>query len=847
LYQSGEGKSGPCLVIDNSVTQLVALIVYSSLIVFVIKTCHSQYKRYFLVYLFASVGWSLASYISNSPGVPLHTALLSGKFIALLATFTIVSYTYFLSQYVHRHARPVASIGSSYLLLVAVLAMTGVLQHDWTVVGNTIVRDYGAWMPLLLAGNAAFVGYAIYVLVRSFRSSTNPDHRNRIFYLLVGLGLLIIIGTVGEIINRALDHVGHLANAIVISYTVLRLELLDMKLVIRKSLVYGGISIFITACCLVLVSMWFYLLESWSTSNTLVITIAFVVLMAILFNPLRNALEKWTNIMFYGKIYNYRQTLLNFSDKMSNILDLEQLAEAILNPLTNAVHASQASLLFASNGKFTSQYAERLQGRSPVVPLSFRQDGPIARWMVRENRPLTRDVINSTPEFKGLWQEERNSLAAAGVEVLCPVISRQKLVAILALSKKHPRGCYSRDDTDLILTLAHEAAVAIENASLYEKAKQRANTDELTGLFNHRFFHQRLDEEIARASRFGESFTLIFMDLDNFKKYNDISGHLIGDEALRNTGRIIRQTVRDSDVCFRYGGDEFAIILPETSLTEGQVVAARLSRMIASSLEWQRVPLTVSIGIASWPTDGIMKESLLQSADAALYFAKQAGRNMTALACEVALSEVLHMVPNESGSSSEAVVNTVYALAATVDAKDHYTYGHSKKVTQYALTIAEALGYNQEDQDRIRAGAMLHDIGKIGVSDRILQKKETLTEDEMQKIRAHPNTGVAIIRHIESLQSCLAAVRYHHERFDGSGYPAGLKGHHIPLDARILAVADAFDAMTSERPYHRRMTYTEALQELKDCSGTHFDPEIVKVFLARAEISGLEIQLSESA
>ena len=181
----------------------------------------------------------------------------------------------------------------------------------------------------------------------SYKSSTNPDHRNRIFYLIIGIALLVIIGSIGEVIDRTLDHTGHLANAILITYAVLRFKLMDMKLVVRKSLVYGGVSVFITACCLLLVSLWSYLLNTLSTSTTLAMTICFVVIMAVLFYPLRNGLEKLTSMIFYGKSYNFRQTLLNFSSKMSNILDLEQLAETILYPLTNAVRASQASLLFA--------------------------------------------------------------------------------------------------------------------------------------------------------------------------------------------------------------------------------------------------------------------------------------------------------------------------------------------------------------------------------------------------------------------------------------------------------------------------------------------------------------------
>jgi putative nucleotidyltransferase with HDIG domain len=182
------------------------------------------------------------------------------------------------------------------------------------------------------------------------------------------------------------------------------------------------------------------------------------------------------------------------------------------------------------------------------------------------------------------------------------------------------------------------------------------------------------------------------------------------------------------------------------------------------------------------------------------------------------------------------VLSTIYALAATVDAKDHYTYGHSKKVSKYATQIAEALGYSQERVATLRAAALLHDIGKIGVSDRVLLKTGPLSEEEWEPIRAHPKLGVAILKHVESLSSCLAAIQYHHERYDGSGYPAGLKGENIPLDARIMGVADSYDAMTSLRPYRQgKFTQEQALEELKRCAGTQFDPKIVEVFFSITE------------
>ncbi len=823
----------------NNIVQLVTLVINIVLIIIVLRSGWSKIKGLFLVYLLASVGWSLTSFMGNYQGIPLDQALSWAKLVAIFASWSVVAYGYFIATFVRKYPGVVATLGYGYVLLMIALTVTGWLHQGYGVVDGRLVKDYGQGLMVLSAGNAIFVCNSFFLLIRSYRASTNPDHRNRIIYLLTGLSLLVVAGSLWAIFDNlsAADHFGHMSNALLICYAVMRFHLLDIKLVLRKGLVYTGITVFVTACCLMLTAIWSYLFHAWSPSASLALTVAIVVGMAIIFNPLRNILEKGSNRIFYGRSYDYRETLRSFSTKMNNVIDLKQLADAMVFPLTNAVRASQASLLFATNDHFVSQFAQRYEKNDPVTPILLRRDGPIIRWLEREGKLLTSDIIWREPEFKGMWEEERNVLEAAELEVLCPIISKKKLVAILALSRKHGHGYYSRDDTDLVMTLALQAAVAIENAQLYEKAKQRADTDELTGLFNHRFFHQRLDEEISRCSRFGAVFSLLFIDIDQFKTYNDVYGHLAGDDILKKVSNQIKTTVRDTDICFRYGGDELAIILPETPAEGGRKVAEKIRKGIGSRTEWLGNPITLSVGIAFWPGDGVIKEDLIQASDTALYYAKQTGKNRTCLACEVALTDVLRTGANIKDNASEAVLNTIYALAATVDAKDHYTYGHSKKVSQYATLIAEAAGYNNNEIERIRAAALLHDIGKIGISDRLLQKRESLMPSEWELIRAHPDLGVSIIKHVDSLHGCLAAVQYHHEHWDGSGYPAGLKDKNIPLDARIMAVADAFDAMTSQRPYRNRQSYARAMEEIKRCSGTQFDPEIVKVFIRIAEES----------
>ena len=244
------------------------------------------------------------------------------------------------------------------------------------------------------------------------------------------------------------------------------------------------------------------------------------------------------------------------------------------------------------------------------------------------------------------------------------------------------------------------------------------------------------------------------------------------------------------------------------------------------------MPQTCSLGIASWPTDGLTREETTRAADAALYDAKQSGRNRVCLACEVLPLKELRTGKTDDLQNDSAILNRICTLAASVDARDHHARDHSRKVSQYATNIAAALGYSRERIERIHTAALLHDIGKVSIPDQLLTKSEPLVAEDWELIHAHPNLGVAILQHVDSLKDCLAAVQYHHERYDGTGYPAGLKGDNIPLDARILAVADSFDAMTSPRPYRSALSAKEAIEEIRRGAGTQFDSKVVHAFLS---------------
>ena len=383
---------------------------------------------------------------------------------------------------------------------------------------------------------------------------------------------------------------------------------------------------------------------------------------------------------------------------------------------------------------------------------------------------------------------------------------------------------------------AELVAMAVSNAEDRARLAALAAWDPLTGLPNHRTFQERLRDEAARAARHGHPLAVVAIDLDHFRQVNEAYGHDVGDRVLVEVARRLRGQARAGEVVARVGGEEFAWILPETDMAGAHRAAERARRAIEQLPVDPVGTVTISAGVCDLAHAGDAEE-LFRLADGALYWAKQRGRNTV---CDYEAGSAGSLSPAEKAARLEQAQTrgSIRVLARAVDAKDPSTQEHSTRVAELAVRLATALGWPAERLARLHEAGLLHDVGKIGVPDAILFKPGRLTADEYEVVKSHAELGARIIADVVTPEQT-AWVRHHHERMDGSGYPDGLTGDAIPDGARILALADAWDVMTAERPYKAgRLSPEEALLECRRHAGTQFCPVVVaaleRLFVARA-------------
>lgn len=564
-----------------------------------------------------------------------------------------------------------------------------------------------------------------------------------------------------------------------------------------------------------------------------------------------------SNRLFGGYVSANNERVFSTTDYREVIKDMNTALRGKTNTpdFYNALHALLINKLGA---QFTAIGMFQKQSKCINIKLTDKVGGTFSSrvFLSDDTNPIVECFNSQETIVKNDSKFLKLSYLQSPAVAIIPLISVNECLGVMIVGDNNVN-----ENADLYSLVANHYALFMHNADLVEQANANANTDALTSLSNHRGFQEILSNELAKAEKTNSTVSVIMMDVNNISKINRELGHAKGDEVIKLVAEKVKQNIRSNDSAGRYGGDEIAIVLPDTDTNEAKYLAEYLTYSLSCCFIDDVGPVKVSVGIANYPQCAKEQEKLLISAEQAMYISQSKGYKdgMSAIISssdfnfwdDMALhsfaevltkrhsqlgvnfeEELVNKFASEEISSQHHLEELATSLAGAIDAKDPYTKGHSTSVSKYSEALARALNLPEAEVQRIKLGALLHDVGKIGIPENVLKKPTHLSDEEWEIMKQHPSIGAEkVLMQNEALKDLIPMVKYHHEHIDGSGYPCQLKGDEIPLEARIVAVADVYHALISDRPYRKGLGVEKACEILQDGAGVQWDAELVRKFI----------------
>ncbi len=527
--------------------------------------------------------------------------------------------------------------------------------------------------------------------------------------------------------------------------------------------------------------------------------------------------------------------------------DLGQLFYALNGIMVNRLQATFSAMgLYNKHSNCVNiKYTDKIGSTYTTKTIMTDENNPVVKAIKTKKTVTTQDTA-----FLSSWYKSHASTC------IIPMIAMNKCLGVYIVGNYHLSATI-----EFCQLIANSLALFAENQNLAELVETNSDTDSLTGLANHKHLQEELHRQIELSESTKQPLSVVIVDIANISKINRDLGHARGDDVIKTVAHKIKKNIRNTDFAGRYGGDEVAIIMPNTTLDEAKYISEYISYILSCVYIDDVGPIKVSIGISSYPKSSENQEKLLVLAEQAMYISKSKSQESgnckvitsedynfwddEALKCFAEVltkkhaqigvqfeEELIDKFHNEQIISNSHLLDVVTSLANTIDAKDTYTKGHSTFVSRYSEALARAIGLPEAEVERIRLGALLHDIGKIGIPENVLRKPDKLTDEEWEIMKQHPVIGAQkVLEPNESLRDLIPIVKYHHEHYDGTGYPYGLKGEEIPLSARIVAIADAYHALVSDRPYRKGLGVEKACEILKLGANVQWDKELVRQFV----------------
>lgn len=835
----------------------VSLCCYGMLLLAFIAARRSRINNAFIIVLALSVLWTGGSFCMRMQFWPSEKLWYDVSLFGLL--MMAYGLFYFGQEFVEAKRSGLTRLWLILLLVInAVNIATGFflkVPEPVETAGGEIKFVYTiSWPIVILFIVCAAVLIHMFIL---FRRSYKTDEikKRQLRPILIGIICLFagqLCLCVPAFSGFPIDVLSALLMVFCMCYALYKKRLFKLTLLVSRGSCYIVVAIMVVLIFANIIKPLEHVIRSvlgrYEENYVIITAILFTLLTFILYVLMKRFVDR----VFIRDEIAKSDILKEFSGSVSNSLDIEQVLGHVTSTAQKLLCVKKVFVFIENNQK--NAY-DIVHSSSPLDNKSVSLDAsnPVVQYLKQGNEILIMEEFRCLTIYKSMWEVEKKHIEAFGIEAFVPLRDGDELIGMVAVTEKENNGRFSYDDIGFLSSISSIGSIAVKNSRLYERVYMEARTDELTGILNRKYFYNILQEEFRKNK--DRSLALIILNLDDFKLYNQLYGTKEGDLALQNVARIISASVGDKGYAARYSGKEFAIILPGYDILSAKGLAENIRHQIMdmnkTDKEYALKVLTVSGGISSYPYSAGSVRELIDNADMAVYQVKRRGKNAIMLAQGAGQQTVL-AGENDGGSSPykpkqdvySEYASTIYALVAAIDTKDHYTFNHSKNVAYYASGLAEGCDMGEDMVELMREAALLHDIGKIGIPENVLNKPGALTAEEYEIMKGHVENSVGIIRHLPSLDYVIPAVIGHHERYDGCGYPRKLKGEDIPLLARILCIADSFDAMISKRSYKNAYPVQFALNELKLQSGRQFDPQLAERFISLVESGRIEPRIN---
>lgn len=830
---------------------LIAMCGYAIIFISFVAARKTPIIKTFIALLASFTVWtggSIMMRLQISPGLDFW------YYVSILALFCIADLTYiFVCSFTKTRGMFMKVVWSAGTFIILVLTALGLFlkppEPVQTEAGTVFMYNVGWSIAIPYAFFACIVASIVLVIKKSVRETgTKSPGMNS---MIAGC-IIIAFGNMLQLIPGNIfpwDTLSGIVAAAFLVYSLYKKRMFRLTLLVSKGVVVFA-SLFI---CLVIVinyveplndffSSLLHISYKAATSIVIILAVCIVGVSYILLKKLMDTL--------FTRQEHQDKLIKTFSTQVSKTLDSRNIMRLMSDAIKSEIAAENVYICMLEEGEYTFKYVS-----SPLADhkFTFREDVPLADYAKAAEHCFTMKDFTGSTHYLSMWDSEKLLLKQLEIGCVLTLLEHEQVVGFVLLSKKERNGAYTAGDIGFLTTLGSIAGIAMRNASLFEQVSREARTDAMTGVYNYRYFTKAIQDSFKVSQ--GDSLALLFVDIDDFKLYNQLYGANEGDEILKKTADILMKAAGENGLVFRYSGKVFAVILPgydgRMARNFANDIRREIGRINDTNFRSAYKKITASCGICTYPYAASSVSELVDNTDLAVYKAKNNGKDQVVVFTgndtatfniRKRVERIIEINKNTAlGDSSQAI----FALIAAIDAKDHYTAKHSKNVARYSAILAAANGMSDDQIRMVYAAGLLHDIGKISIPETILKKEGALTEEEYDIIKGHVNSSIDMIRHLPSMDYLIPAAVGHHERWDGKGYPRGTAGEDIPVAARCLAIADAFDAMTTDRPYRKGMSVDYAIQQIEAGKGTQFEPELAQLFVKL--VNDMEIVVKKTA